>query len=110
MALMVGGSGLYIDAVCNGIDEIPDISPEIRKEVTDLYATQGIIALQNELKIIDPEYYNNVDHSNKARLIRAVEIYRQTGKPFSHFRTNQKKAHFFRILKIALNRPRKYSV
>jgi len=106
VAFMVGGSGLYIDAVCNGIDEIPDILPEIRKEITELCETQGMESLQNKLKIVDPEYYKFVDISNKARLIRAVEIYQQTGKPFSSFRTQQTKPRPYRILKIALERPR----
>ena len=106
LCLMVGGSGMYIDAVCNGIDPIPDIAEDIRRDVTNMFKNDGIEPLKLELQRIDPEYYKLVDVNNSARLIRAIEVYRQTGKTFSSFRLNTKVKRDYRILKIALDRPR----
>ena len=106
VAILAGGSGLYIDAVCNGIDEIPDIDPELRAHVQSEYETKGIQALRLTLQILDPEYYNIVDLSNPARIKRAIEICLQAGIPYSQLRKAQKKERPFNCIKIALNLPR----
>ena len=106
IAIMVGGSGLYIDAVCNGIDEMPAISEEIRAEVAALHAKNGMDYLLDILKNKDYEYYNEVDKSNTRRVIRAVEVIQQTDLPFSAFRKKQPKPRPFNIIKIGLTLPR----
>lgn len=106
VVLMVGGSGLYINAVCHGIDVLPDPEPEIRNELKKILERSGIKALQDELKRIDPEYAAKVDLANPARLIRAIEIYRSTGVAYSVLRTNKPKVRPFRIVKIGLDLPR----
>lgn len=100
--VLTGGSGLFIDAVCNGIDAIPDISEENRKLVNELYEKGGLIALQNEVQRLDPEYYNIVDKQNPRRLQRAIEVCYQTGLPYFSFRKNTVKHRDFKIIKIAL--------
>lgn len=100
--VLTGGSGLFIDAVCNGIDAIPDISEENRKLVNELYEKGGLIALQNEVQRLDPEYYNIVDKQNPRRLQRAIEVCYQTGLPYFSFRKNTVKHRDFNIIKIAL--------
>ena len=104
--LMVGGSGLYINAVCHGIDQLPDPDPEIRRELKQNLKTSGIQALQDELRQADQEYYNMVDLANPARLIRALEVYRSTGVPYSALRSHTPKSRPFRILKIGIDLPR----
>jgi len=104
--VMCGGSGMYIDAVCRGIDEIPDIDTEIREHITKQFQTEGIESLRWQLKKLDPAYYETVDLKNPARLIRALEVCVQTGKPYSQVRTNNRKQRPFAIHKIALNVPR----
>jgi len=104
--LMVGGSMMYIDAVCNGIDLIPTISPEIRKEVCDRYEEKGLEALQAELKELDPIFYEQVDLQNAKRVVHAVEVCLMSGKPYSSLRTNKTKERDFKIIKIGLNRDR----
>ena len=106
VALLVGGSGLYIDAVCSGIDEIPDIEPELRAKVNEQYLNEGIESLRQTLKFLDPDYYEIVDIQNPVRLKRAIEICIQTGKPYSQLRKEQSRERPFRIIKIALNLPR----
>ena len=106
VVLMVGGSGLYINAVCNGIDILPDPDPEIRRMLKDLLATSGITALVDELMQVDPDYAKQVELSNPARLIRALEICRITGVPYSSLRSNKPKQRTFRILKLGLELPR----
>lgn len=106
IAIMCGGSGLYIDAVCNGIDLMPDPDPIIRQEVIDMYKEKGIEALRFELQRIDPVYYSQVDLKNPQRIMRGIEMTRQTGKPFSEFRTNTKQKRDFDIVKILINRDR----
>ena len=106
VALMVGGSGLYIHAVCHGMDQLPDPDPEIRQRLKHMLETAGIIALQDELRQVDPEYYGIVDLANPARLIRALEIYGATGVPYSALRTQTLKPRPFRILKIGIDLPR----
>ena len=105
-AVMCGGSGLYIDAVCNGIDLMPDPDPVIRQEVIDLYNEKGIEALRFELQRIDPDYYAQVDLKNPQRIMRGIEMTRQTGKPFSQFRTNKKQKRPFETIKILINTDR----
>ncbi len=106
-AVMCGGSGLYIDAVCNGIDLMPDPDPVIRQEVIDLYNEKGIEALRFELQRIDPEYYATVDLKNPQRIMRGIEMTRQTGKPFSQFRTSIRQKRDFIPIKILVNTDRK---
>ena len=104
--VMVGGSGLYIDAVCNGIDDLPDPDPVLRDSLKKLLEEQGIEALQEKLKALDPDYFKNVDLNNSKRLMRAIEVCVQTGKPYSKQRLNKGKERPFNILKIGLDVPR----
>ncbi len=106
VVILVGGSGLYINAVCHGIDLLPDPDPEIRRKLKDLLATSGIHALRDELMLADPEYARQVDLSNPVRLIRALEICRITGVPYSVLRSNKPKQRSFRIFKLGLELPR----
>jgi len=104
--LLCGGSMLYIDAVCKGIDDMPTISTEVRKAVWEQYQNEGINNLLETLKILDPAYYIEVDRQNYRRVIHAVEICKMTGKPYSYFRTHTIKQRPFRIIKIGLDRER----
>jgi tRNA dimethylallyltransferase len=104
--LLTGGSMMYIDAVCNGIDEIPTVTPEIRKAVWEQYEKEGLRPFLDELIIKDPAHYEEVDRSNYKRVIHAIEICRMTDQPYSSFRTRQIKKRPFRIFKIGLTRPR----
>ena len=101
--VMCGGSMMYIDAVCNGIDEIPTITDEIREKAVKDYNELGLEALCNELKERDSALYNTIDLKNHKRVIHAIEVCRQTGRPFSELRTNTKKERPFNIIKIGLN-------
>ncbi|MDR2836116.1 MAG: tRNA (adenosine(37)-N6)-dimethylallyltransferase MiaA [Bacteroidales bacterium] len=103
IAIMCGGSGLYIDAVCNGIDEMPNHDPILRQEIIDFYEKKGIEALRIELKRIDPDYYFQVDLKNPQRIMRAIEVFILTGIPFSEIRTNNKIKRNFEIINIGLN-------
>ena len=100
--VLTGGSGLFIDAVCKGLDSIPDISDEVRNKVDELYKKGGLIALQNEVERLDPEYYSVVDKYNPRRLQRAVEVCYQTGLTYTSFRKNTVKQRDFKIVKVAL--------
>ena len=104
--LLSGGSMMYIDAVCNGIDDIPTVRDDIREEMKRRYAEEGLEALCEELRQLDPEHYAIVDRQNYRRVIHALEICHQTGKTYTSFRTQQKKERPFRIVKIGLNRER----
>jgi tRNA dimethylallyltransferase len=104
--IMVGGSGLFIDAFCNGLDDIPDVDENLREELNQLFEKEGIEVLQNELKAKDPEYFEIVDQDNPRRLIRALEIIRHTGNKYSSLRKKEKKQHAFEIIKIGLNQDR----
>jgi tRNA dimethylallyltransferase len=104
--VMTGGSMLYIDAVCNGIDEMPDIDEELRNSLWERYEKEGIESLRQELKILDPEYAQKVDPKNGKRIIHALEICLQAGKPYSEIRKNQKKERPFEIQKIGIYRER----
>ncbi len=99
---LTGGSGLYIDAVCNGIDDLPESTPGIRAELNSIYNTGGIELLQNKLLEVDPEYYREADLKNPHRLIRAIEVTLITGKKYSSLRKNQKKKRDFNVRKIGL--------
>lgn len=105
-AMLVGGSGLYIDAVCNGIDDFPSPDIELRKDLSAKLNDQGIDALRMQLKLLDPEYYNQVDLKNTQRIIKAVEVCIQTGKTYTSFLTSPNKKRFFTPIKIGLNRSR----
>jgi len=102
VVVMCGGSGLYIDAVCHGIDEQPEHNPQIRKQLTEKYREKGIGYLQEQLQKLDPGYFNTVDISNPQRLLRAVEVCLITGKPYSGYRKGELKDRSFRIVKIGL--------
>ncbi len=104
--LMTGGSGMYIDAVCNGIDDIPDVDMDLREGLIKRMNEEGLESLRFELKILDPESYNFIDLKNGQRILRALEVSLQTGKPYSSFRKETKKIRPFDIVKIALNRDR----
>lgn len=105
-ALMVGGSMMYTDAVCKGIDDIPTISNDIRELMHRRLETEGLEALQKELKQLDPEYYELVDIKNHKRVVHALEICCQTGQTYTSFRRNSVKERPFRIVKIGLRRER----
>ena len=104
--LLVGGSGLYINAVCQGIDELPDPDDLIRKQLKELYHTDGIKGLQDQLKSLDPVYFQQVDQSNPNRLLRAIEVCLTTGLTYSALRKNKPVQRDFRIIKIGLYRDR----
>lgn len=104
--LMSGGSGMYIDSVCNGIDDIPDVDPDVREKYIDQYNAEGIEGLRVTLKLLDPEHYANVDLKNYKRIIRALEICDTAGRPYSSFLKKQKRERDFGIIKIGLERPR----
>ncbi|MBE0663662.1 MAG: tRNA (adenosine(37)-N6)-dimethylallyltransferase MiaA [Bacteroidales bacterium] len=106
LVIMTGGSGLYINAVCKGFDELPDRDRGLRKKLQALFDNEGIAALQDKLKKLDPLYFEKVDKNNPNRLLRAIEVCEATGKPYSQLRKGQVKERPFRILKIALNRDR----
>ena len=106
MNLLSGGSMMYIDAVCNGIDDIPTIRDDIRLEMKRRYQAEGLEALCEELKRLDPEHYAIVDRKNHRRVIHALEVCYQTGRTYTSFRTQQKRERPFRIVKIGLNRER----
>lgn len=105
--ILTGGSMLYVDTICNGIDNIPTVDPVVRNEVTDWYRKNGMEALRQKLLEIDPDYFRIADINNPKRLLHAVEIYQMTGLPFSSFRKNTVKERPFRILKIGINQDRK---
>jgi tRNA dimethylallyltransferase len=106
VAILTGGSGMYIDAVCQGYDDIPDVDSSIREKYNSIFRTEGIESLRIALKMFDPEHYENIDLKNYKRIIRALEICETTGKPYSAFLKKKKKIRDFRIIKVGLNRPR----
>jgi len=105
--IMVGGSMLYIDAVCKGIDTMPDVDPELRHNLKNKLKTEGIESLRRQLKQLDPNYYSEVDLKNPARIVHALEICLMTGKPYSSFRSSSQKKRPFNIIKTGLNCDRK---
>ena len=104
--LLTGGSMLYIDAVCNGIDDIPTVDDETRSMVIEKYNNEGLDSIAAELRLLDPEYYNEADIKNPKRVMHALEICYMTGKKYSSFRTRTKKQRPFNIIKIGLRRDR----
>ena len=106
VALLSGGSMMYIDAVCQGIDDIPTVRNEIRQELIHRFETEGLPQLVDELERLDPDYCRVVDRNNPRRVLHALEICRQTGRTYSSFRTNIVKRRPFDIVKIVLNRER----
>jgi len=106
IVLMTGGSGLYIDAVCKGIDDIPDVDQEIREKYTRKYKEEGIEGLRMTLRLLDPVYYEKVDLRNPKRIIRALEICESTGRPYSTFLTEKEHTRDFKIIKTGISRPR----
>ena len=105
-ALLTGGSMMYIDAVCDGIDDIPTIDEETRRLMKQRLADEGLEALCEELRRLDPEYYEIVDRQNPRRVVHALEICTMTGKTYTSFRRRERRQRSFHIVKIALNRPR----
>lgn len=105
-AVMVGGSMLYIDAVCRGIDDIPTIDEELRRSVRRIYDEQGIEEVRRRLRLLDPQHYAEVDLRNVKRMLHALEVCYQTGQPFSKLRTGGIKRRSFEIVKIGLDCPR----
>lgn len=106
VVMLVGGSMMYIDAVCDGIDDIPTVDEKTRTYWKEVYAAKGLEFIQNELKRLDPKHFEEVDPMNHKRILHALEICSIIGKPFSEIRTGKKKQRPFNILKIGLNRPR----
>lgn len=104
--LLSGGSMMYIDAVCNGIDDIPTVRDDIREKMRQRYQEEGLEALCEDLKRLDPEHYETIDRQNYRRVIHALEICYQTGRTYTSFRTQKRKQRPFRIVKIGLNRER----
>ena len=105
-AVAVGGSGLYVDALCQGITEMPDPDPEIRAELKKRLQDEGIESLRSQLRLLDPEYYEQTDIANPLRIIRGLEMYLTTGRPFSQIRKSEIKERPFEIVKIGLTCPR----
>lgn len=104
--IMTGGSMMYIDAVCQGIDDLPTIDPQLRIELLELYQEEGLEPIRNQLKILDPIFYKKVDLSNYKRVIHGLEVCLMTGKPYSSFLKKTKKQRPFKIIKIGLTRDR----
>ena len=104
--LLTGGSMMYIDAVCKGIDDIPTVDAETRQLLLQKYESEGLEQLCSELRLLDPEYYKVVDLKNPKRVIHALEICYMTGRTYTSYRTQQTKQRPFRIIKIGLTRPR----
>lgn len=106
IVVMVGGSGLYINAVCKGIDELPTVDPEIRKSLYLKFQKEGLESIRKNLKILDPLSYERIDLKNHYRILKALEITIQTGKPYSSFLTDKQKPRNFHIIRLALNMER----
>ncbi len=104
--VLTGGSMMYVDAICRGIDDIPTVDDETRRIMIHRYETEGLDTLCAELKLLDPEYYKIVDLKNPKRVVHALEICYMTGQTYTSFRTQQAKERPFEIIKIGLNRPR----
>lgn len=104
IAVLTGGSMMYIDAVCNGIDDIPTIKDEIRNKMKQRLETEGLDALVDELRELDPQHWETVDRSNPRRVVHALEICHQTGQTYTSFRIGKKKERPFNIIKIGLTR------
>jgi tRNA dimethylallyltransferase len=103
IVLMTGGSMMYIDAVCKGIDDLPEVDSELRQSLTKRMETEGIESLRNELRYLDPSYYKEVDLRNPKRILHSLEICLMTGSPYSSFRINKVRERPFNIIKLGLN-------
>jgi len=106
LVIMTGGSGLYLDAVIKGFDAMPAVDPSVRAALNETYEKEGLVTLQKKLLDVDPAYYQKVDLNNPQRLIRALEVYLSSGKPYSSFRKQQVTPRPFNTIKIALDRDR----
>lgn len=106
VVIMAGGSGLYVRAVLKGIDELPDPDPNLRRKLKEEYTGEGLLPLQRQLSLLDPEYYAQVDKNNPKRLIRALEVCLTTGMKFSQLRRNQPEKRPFRSIEIGLDMER----
>ena len=104
--IVAGGSGLYIQALCDGMDDLPTADPQLRAELTQRIETEGVAALAEELRLLDPDYYEVVDRSNPARVQRALEVCIQTGRPYSQQRSGARRERPFDIIKIGIDLPR----
>ncbi len=104
LVILTGGSGLYVKAVCDGIDQMPDIPENIRKQLKTELKEKGLSILLDQLKTVDPEYFEQVDQQNPSRVIRGLELYLTSGIPYSKFRTGKKAIRNFRTIKIGLER------
>lgn len=104
--ILTGGSMMYIDAICKGIDIMPDIDQELRNDISKMYHEEGLDPIRQKLKLLDPIYYDQVDLKNTQRVIHALEVCIMTGKPYSSFRLNTIKERPFDIIKVGFNRPR----
>ncbi|MGB0523046.1 MAG: tRNA (adenosine(37)-N6)-dimethylallyltransferase MiaA [Flammeovirgaceae bacterium] len=105
-ALLTGGSGLFVKAICDGIDEMPPVKAGIREHLNQIHQHDGLAPLLEELAQADPDYYQKVDQQNHMRVIRALEVIRSTGKTFSSFRSGKKVTRSFEVIKVGLNRDR----
>ena len=104
--IAVGGSGLYVRALCEGMDDLPEAEETLREELTHRLQTEGLEALCEELKELDPTYYEQVDRQNPARVLRALEVCIQTGQPYSSLRTGERRTRPFQIVKVGVDLPR----
>lgn len=102
----VGGSGLYVQALCEGMDDLPQADERLREELAATLEREGLEALTEELKRLDPRYWEQVDRQNPARVLRALEVCRQTGRPYSEQRTGQKRERNFEVVKVGVDMPR----
>ena len=106
VVVMVGGTGLYIKAFCEGMDTIPDVPDHVRKEIINEYNSSGLTWLQQQVKTIDPEFYTVGESQNPQRLMRALEVFKATGKSILYFRKGKKEARDFNLVKLALELPK----
>ena len=106
LVIMCGGSGLFIDAVCNGFDEGLVSNPEIKKKINEEFEEKGLVWLQDEVERLDPKYFETADIANPHRLMRALEVIRLSGFPFSDFRRNKKSERNFSVIKVLINEDR----
>jgi tRNA dimethylallyltransferase len=104
--ILVGGSGLYVDAVLKGLDEFPEVDPSVRRQLVALLDKEGLEPLQKRLRKLDPISYGQIDIQNKQRVIRALEVSEGTGRPFSSFWSNQRRGRSFKSIKIGLRADR----
>lgn len=104
--IAVGGSGLYVRALCEGMDELPKADPRLRTELSERLRKEGLSVLAGELRKLDPVYYEKLDRNNPARVLRALEVCYQTGRPFSSFRTGVRRKRDFEIVKVGIDLPR----